>query len=267
MLSQPTHNTQLFVMPASVLYSGHSTSWLTYVGLEEQEKAASYRNREEAVSYAAQHTLMRCIAASALDIRPTQASEIQVSRACTHCDSGEAHGKPRIQGLSFNMARAQGMIAGAYSRSEELELGLDIEKMRGNYYAGFDNISLTATEKEQVLARPQEAQNMMRLMYWTGKQAVLKATGYGLSVSPTSVQIDLGDFPSEVSRLESYSAPAVLVLEGMEPSGFLVDWQVVEDFVVATASSLPQKVALHQISTPLEVKRVIQSTWASVFGA
>lgn len=106
LMSLNRHTVRVFTMPASVLYSGHSASWLTYVGLEEQEKAASYRIREDAVNYAAQHTLMRCIAASALDVRPTQASEILVDRSCLLCDSDEPHGKPRIEGMSLSMARA-----------------------------------------------------------------------------------------------------------------------------------------------------------------
>lgn len=246
-------------MPAAVLYSGHSASWLTYVGLEEQEKAAGYRNRDDAVSYAAQHTLMRCIAASALDVRATQAAEIPVDRSCTLCDTGELHGKPRIEGISLNMARAQGIATGVFSTHADVVLGVDIEKMRGNYYAGFDNISLRPEEKELLSSYSVSTQNVLRLMLWTGKQAVLKATGHGLSVNPSAVALDLSGIPQDVEAPLTFDAPAVLALPGKELSGFHVTWRAYEDYAIAIASDGPVEVQLYAVSTPLEVKRAIQS--------
>lgn len=258
LMSLNRHTVRVFTMPASVLYSGHSASWLTYVGLEEQEKAASYRLREDAVNYAAQHTLMRCIAASALDVRPTQASEIPVDRSCQLCDSAEHHGKPRIEGISLSMARAQGVVAGAFSRQEGLNLGFDLEKMRGNYYAGFDNIALSGEEKELVAAYPQEAQNVLRLLLWTGKQAVLKATGYGLSVNPASVAVDMVGFPQDAAEPLPYRARAQLVEPGVGVQNFELSWLAYEDFAFAVASTEPVEPQIVEVATPLEVKRAIQ---------
>lgn len=258
MLSLSHTNVRLFVMPSSVLYSGHSASWLTYVGMEEQEKAASYRNREDAVNYAAQHTLMRCIAASALDIKATQASEIPVDRACHLCDSGELHGKPCIEGLTLNMARSQGIVAGAFSSRDDVVLGLAIEKMRGNYYAGFDNIALNTADKEWVKSFPQETQNVLRLMLWTAKQAVLKATGHGLSVSPASVTIGLYDFPQDAEAPLPLTAMAKLNLSDAAVQNFGITWLVYEDYALAVASAEPVEVQLVEVATPLEVKRAIQ---------
>ena len=246
-------------MPAAVLYSGHSASWLTYVGLEEQEKAAGYRNREDAVSYAAQHTLMRCIAASALDVRATLAADIPVDRRCTLCETGELHGKPRIEGISFNMARSQGAVAGAFSPDPSTRLGLDIEKMRGSYYAGFDNISLSPTEKDHLAAYSLSTQRVLRLMLWTGKQAVLKATGHGLSLSPSAVLLNLRGFPADVVDPIIFETQALLTLPGGKPENFYVSWQVYEDFAIAVASDSPVSVELLAVLTPLEVKRAVQS--------
>lgn len=248
----------LFLMPPETLRSGHGVSWLAYVGMTEQKRAAEYASPEEAMSYAAQHTLMRCIAATVLGVRDAEASQIPVDRSCSLCLKSASHGKPRLEGVNLNMARALGLAAGVYSASDTA-LGIDLITVRDHYFDGFDRIALADYEKRVVDSLLPDQARLVRQMLWCAKEAVLKASGHGLSVKPNQVMLALPPLPTDIGSVHGLTAGAKAYLpEQAEPVPFWITWQVYEDtHLVAVASKGPHHLEAQKVTAPYMVKRAL----------
>lgn len=248
----------LFCMPAETLRTGHGVSWLAYVGLAEQARAAEFKNPDEALAFAAQHTLMRCMAASHLGVKATSASEIPVDRACLLCTSGQPHGKPRIEGVNLSMARALGLAAGVTGPAG-LSIGLDLITVRGSYYDSFDRIALADYEKRVVASLPAPEAALARHLLWSAKEAVLKATGYGLALEPKKVMLALPPLPAALEQAQGLTARASVHLPGeTEPRTYWITWQVHEGtYLLAVASNCPHTLTVYAVTTPLMVRRVL----------
>ncbi|GGH61555.1 4'-phosphopantetheinyl transferase family protein [Rothia aerolata] len=265
MASSHAQQVDVFVMPSAVLRSGHGVNWLSFVGIAEQMKAAEYRSADDATLYAAQQTLMRAMAASALGVRPTAAADIPVDRSCRVCRNSSEHGKPLIAGVNLSMSRTTGMVAGALTSGDMTEdgaarLGADIERLRGNFLDGFDRVALTEAETTAVEALDRETAQLLRLLLWTGKEAVLKATGHGLVAGPDAVEFSPQDFPRDPAAVAGFSTRGVLTLAGQEAQEFWVGWQVQGEYFIAVALDRPLELKLHPVTTPLEVKRIIEAS-------
>ncbi|MDY6051261.1 MAG: 4'-phosphopantetheinyl transferase superfamily protein [Rothia sp. (in: high G+C Gram-positive bacteria)] len=248
----------LFCMPAETLRSGHGVSWLAHVGLEEQVRAAEFKNPDEALAFAAQHTLMRCMAAALLDVKANLAAEIEVDRTCSLCESGQLHGKPRIEGVNLNMARALGLAVGVTGPTG-LSLGVDVMTVRGSYYDSFDSIALADYEKRVVASLPDLEAALARHLFWCAKEAVLKATGYGLALEPRKVMLSLPPLPSDLAQAHGLTAMASAQLPGeREPRTYWVTWQVFEGtHLLAVASDQPHVLISHRVTAPFMVRRVL----------
>lgn len=259
--AQPVAPLTVLALPALALRTGHGVSWLAYVGLAEQMRAAEFSNPDDALAFAAQHTLMRCMAATLLEVKPTAASDIPVDRSCPLCSSGQPHGKPRIKGTNLSMARSLGLAVGL-SAPVGVTAGVDVVRLRGSYYDSFDGLSLTPAEKQKVAALTGEAADLARHLLWSAKEAVLKATGFGLGIPPRSVDVALDHFPQSAPAMghDLLTARARLTPPASStvqlPQEFWVSWTVYDgDYLLAVASSSPHVLTLHTVQTPLAVKR------------
>lgn len=261
----------LFALPALSLRSGQGVSWLAYVGLAEQEKAASFSHPDEALAFAAQQTLMRVLAAQVLDVRPTSAADIPVDRSCLICGTSSSHGKPRIEGVNFSMARSLGLAAGALARPG-VSLGLDLVQLRGNYYDSFDSLALAPYEKRVVKSLTKEQAQLVRHLLWVGKEAILKASGYGLALAPAQVMFSLPPLPQTLAEAHGLSAQAKALFpagagngEGQletdqQATSFWVTWQILEDkYLLAVASDQPHELTSHLVTSPIEVRRGLEA--------
>lgn len=179
------------------MYGPLRFSWLSYLGLAEQQHAAQLPTPAAAVSYLSTQALMRAMAAARLDVPSSAASEIEVDRSCTLCTSGKKHGKPRIAGVNFNMSQVNPLVVGAFSRNPSALLGVDVETMDARLFSGFARLALSDEERtfyERVAQeRPASALLLLSLALWTAKEAVLKATGHGLSVVPSLVRVQFSE--------------------------------------------------------------------------
>jgi 4'-phosphopantetheinyl transferase len=97
-----------------------------------------------------------------------------------------ARGKPELAAdlagaLSFNESESEGLAVVAVARGRRL--GVDVERLRPvpeaeRIVSGFGS----AHEKEAFAGLPPEEQQDVFLRWWTGKEAVVKALGEGLSM-------------------------------------------------------------------------------------
>lgn len=214
---------QIFALPTRTMYGPLRFSWLSYLGLAEQQHAAQLPTPAAAVSCLSTQALMRAMAAARLDVPSSAASEIEVDRSCTLCTSGKKHGKPRIAGVNFNMSQVNPLVVGAFSRNSSAVLGVDVETMDARLFSGFARLALSDEERafyERVAQeRPASALRLLSLALWTAKEAVLKATGHGLSVVPSLVRVQFSeqllDALEATLGAETFEDPA----QGPEDSG------------------------------------------------
>lgn len=195
--ARPSERVQIFALPTRTMYGSLRFSWLSYLGLAEQQHAAQLPTSTAAVSYLSTQALMRAMAAARLDVPSSAASEIEVDRSCTLCTSGKKHGKPRIAGVNFNMSQVNPLVVGAFSRNPSAVLGVDVETLDARLFSGFARLALSNEERtfyERVAQeRPAPVLHLLSVALWTAKEAVLKATGHGLSVVPSLVRVQLTD--------------------------------------------------------------------------
>lgn len=195
--ARPSERVQIFALPTRTMYGSLRFSWLSYLGLAEQQHAAQLPTSTAAVSYLSTQALMRAMAAARLDVPSSAASEIEVDRSCTLCTSGKKHGKPRIAGVNFNMSQVNPLVVGAFSRNASAVLGVDVETLDARLFSGFARLALSNEERtfyERVAQeRPAPVLHLLSVVLWTAKEAVLKATSHGLSVVPSLVRVQITD--------------------------------------------------------------------------
>ena len=141
--ARPSERVQIFALPTRTMYGSLRFSWLSYLGLAEQQHAAQLPTSTAAVSYLSTQALMRAMAAARLDVPSSAASEIEVDRSCTLCTSGKKHGKPRIAGVNFNMSQVNPLVVGAFSRNPSAVLGVDVETLDARLFSGFARLALS----------------------------------------------------------------------------------------------------------------------------
>lgn len=145
--------------------------------------AGRHQREQDRLSYGAAHAAFRLLAARLLGATPSQAAKLPVTRSCRTCGS-QQHGKPAIDGIELSLSRSAGAILVA-SAPAGPPIGADIERIPDAVFDGFDAYALSTPERQQL--RPDDADSRLRL--WVAKEAVLKATGHGLSIEPRSLTI------------------------------------------------------------------------------
>lgn len=95
-------------------------------------------------------------------------------------------GKPRVNhpaDLRFNLSHSDGLVLVAVTRGHDV--GVDIERLgQCTDLAAFCRRTLDTDEQAELDRLPEPERPTAALRVWTAKQAVLKATGDGLSVEP-----------------------------------------------------------------------------------
>lgn len=139
----------------------------------EKQRFGRFHRPVDAGRYAAAHSSLRHVLAGYLGSR-------------SFCYSFGPFGKPRPDpdpGLAFSLSRSGPLAAIAVAG---VEVGVDIERIR-------DDISLAeflpvvlSVEERQAFCGSIAPEQFYRL--WVRKEAILKARGVGLNVSPDSVQ-------------------------------------------------------------------------------
>lgn len=141
----------------------------------ERERAAALRSPSDRRRYVAAHIGLRRLLGEATG---QGADSVVILRsACTSC--GRPHGKPYVEaGPSFSLSRSGRWAVVALSTTAAV--GVDIEEVQ-------DSARL-APLGETLLAPHEDSSDLLRT--WVRKEALLKATGQGLTAAMTSVRAD-----------------------------------------------------------------------------
>jgi 4'-phosphopantetheinyl transferase len=166
--------------------------------LDDQERARAERYRFAADSdrFLLGAVLLRVVVARQLDTRP---AVIAVDRTCGRC--GAQHGRPQLtgSGMHASVSHSGDVVAVALTRSGPV--GVDVEAVRPIDYAAIAESVCTPAEWRHVR---DEADFYT---FWTRKEAVLKATGEGLSRPMTDVHVTPPGAPPILLGLAGGSPP------------------------------------------------------------
>jgi 4'-phosphopantetheinyl transferase len=77
-------------------------------------------------------------------------------------------------------------------------VGVDVEPTEAGSFAGFSEVALTDAEAAWVERAPLAQRGRFRTIYWVRKESVLKATGQGLSIPATAVEVAPPEQPAKV---------------------------------------------------------------------
>lgn len=161
----------------------------------ERERYGNYRREVDQLRFLTGRTLIRAVAARWLGVEP---EAVALDSSCYDC--GKPHGKPTVVAdgapevsISHSGQRvALAVVAGH-------PVGVDVEEIRDTEVRDLARIAFSDAEREVFAAVPEPALRGAFFTYWARKEAVVKATGKGMSVSMSSFTLSAHD-----------AAPAVL---------------------------------------------------------
>jgi len=171
-----------------------SDALLQGLGHPARQRALRFARPEDRDEFVAGRIALRQFAASLLDIDPTRLTPDYV---CPQCGPGQDHGRPGFlldggpSPLVLSASRASGwvLLAGVVHPAEGLRLGVDLETADKTGFEGFDDVALTAPEKQYLLSLPESGRDATRSRLWARKEAWLKMTGEGLRRNPAEVDV------------------------------------------------------------------------------
>jgi 4'-phosphopantetheinyl transferase len=139
----------------------------------------------------------------------TPAALVRLSYECSRC--GRQHGRPVVVApqaaslwhVSLSHARCHVMVAATLAGP----LGVDVEQVAATGFKGFDDVALTSAERAVMERFAPAARARARAVYWTRKEAVLKATGRGLAVDPCALEVTAPNLPAALVAWRAADPP------------------------------------------------------------
>jgi 4'-phosphopantetheinyl transferase len=178
---------------AAVLDEGERVRWRRFLQQADRER------------YLVTHALARLVLGGLTGVWP---AALTFEATCVHC--GGPHGKPRLpgSGLEFSLSHSGDRTVVAVTRG--VPVGVDVEATIAK--ANVDTLCRAVLSEHERLG-PDRARDLT--VYWTRKEAVLKTTGDGLTVSPRDLTVSA---PGEPPALVAWKGrPEVVDLYDLNP--------------------------------------------------
>ncbi|HTX84476.1 MAG TPA: 4'-phosphopantetheinyl transferase superfamily protein [Streptosporangiaceae bacterium] len=197
----------------------------------ERARAQRYRLAADRDRFLLGSVLLRVAAARQLDVPP---AEVAVDRTCGRC--GAQHGRPVLPGAGLHASVSHSGEVVAVALTPRGPLGVDVEAVRLIDFAAIAESVCTPAERIHVRAEADF------FTVWTRKEAVLKATGEGLSRPMSDVHVT-----------PPGSAPALLGFgSGPPPACQLADLSVGDGYRACVAVLTGDPVTVSTVdATPL----------------
>jgi 4'-phosphopantetheinyl transferase len=165
---------------------------------EERHRHDGFLRAEDRALFLVSHALTRIVTAHHVAIAPRA-----VRYVCRVATSEKPRFRDAASGLEFSLSHSGACIVVAISRA--VTLGVDVERVTATGPdASLLASVLCATEQQAFRAMPAPARPWAFCRYWTRKEAVLKATGDGLEISPVRVVVTA---PRAAPALVRWSGP------------------------------------------------------------
>jgi 4'-phosphopantetheinyl transferase len=156
---------------------------LTTVPEAEQRRAGRYRQRTDRLRSLTGAWLLRTAVAAQTGERP---GDVLLDRTCSDC--GQQHGRPRLPsgvGIEVSVSHAGERVAVALTRLGEV--GVDVEYAPPVGHFDQDLAENTLSAKELASLSDDPGADFLRL--WVRKEALLKATGHGLRIPMSRIEV------------------------------------------------------------------------------
>lgn len=169
----------------------------------ERARAAQFVHARDRMQYLCAHALARIVVGTHLGREP---ASLRFVARCKSC--GGPHGKPRLDepgaDLEVSLSHSGTRVVVAVARG--VPVGVDVEEMSPPAEGALPAEVMLSSRERQVwegLSGPDRGPALFR--YWVRKEAVLKATGDGLAVSPGLLTVS---GPDEAARLLDWAGPS-----------------------------------------------------------
>jgi len=185
------------------------TSLVDLLDRVEHARLNELRVEAERRRYVAAHALLRLVVAEMTD---RSAYDLAFVATCPAC--GGPHGKPALaatgeEGLHVNLSHAGDRVVVAVTRAGPV--GIDVERHDATLFEGFDDIALSTAERAGIARLPPRSLAAARAQSWVRKEAILKATGQGLTVPLSDVEVSAPDEPARLLAWRDSPVPVAAV--------------------------------------------------------
>jgi len=245
--NHPGGELNVWLLRVDALSEGDLAPLLPVLDDEEKARLVRFVHARNRIEFAAAHALTRLALAQVLSVLPASLSFVEGSNG-----KPSAQQDGRLAPVSFNLSHANGMVGVAVLAQPDVPVGFDLER--------FDRrIELEIADRyfrpEEVswlmgLAPSERPRGFLRL--WTLKEALIKATGEGLSreldsfwfdVFPPRLHFVSDDEPEEPWRFEQRIVDDTFVaaagLRLADGSGWSPVWRVVDPRKLLVEGGLP----------------------------
>jgi 4'-phosphopantetheinyl transferase len=165
----------------------------------ERGRYEGYRREIDKFRFLTGRALIRGVVGAELGVPP---GDVVIDSSCFGC--GKPHGKPKVDGLEVSISHSGEWVALALT--ESAPVGVDVEEVRDAEVDDLARISFSAAELAAFRAVPQDRRKAAFFTYWSRKEAVVKATGKGMSVAMSKLTLTAHDEPP---RVVASTAPEV----------------------------------------------------------
>ena len=173
-----------------------------YLDHDELERSQRLRRTDARARHLVGAVIMRALAGAAIGLPP---HAVRIRRVCGSC--GGAHGRPVVDGLSVSVSHSADRVVVA--GSPMASIGVDVEHVvQAKTVDVLSSRTLSTSELAELDRVAPELRARAFTRYWTRKEALLKATGHGLSVPPRSVEVSAPFAPAGLVRWDGRPAEA-----------------------------------------------------------
>ena len=171
----------------------------------ERRRADALRNLQAHRRFVTAHAMLRVLVGQRVDLDP---------RSLTFTSVG-AFGKPELvhrpHRVHVNLASAGERVVCAVTESGPV--GVDVEShsviAEANRSGDLDRIMLTPAERRVLAGWGDHGQVGALARWWVRKEAVLKASGEGLTIDPAALQMSSPDEAPQLLRWQGRPVPAL----------------------------------------------------------
>jgi 4'-phosphopantetheinyl transferase len=157
----------------------------------ERRRWERLRHDDDRARFATGRALLRRVVGEWWGVAP---GSVTVSSHCAQCGARDGrHGQPVVTppatraALHVSVAHAAGRVVVAVT--DVGPVGVDVEQVPQVALVAVDEVALADPERRALAALPADRRPAARAEAWVRKEAVLKATGDGLTVDPRQVVV------------------------------------------------------------------------------
>ncbi|GHF01672.1 4'-phosphopantetheinyl transferase [Amycolatopsis deserti] len=167
----------------------------------ERGRHRAYRQEIDQRRFLTGRVLAKTVAAELLGRAP---ADVAFDATCDDC--GKPHGRPRVPGAGFDLSISHSGERIGVAVTSDVPVGLDVETATRRVDDSLIAYALNDTEQHGLDGLPEAERVAAFFRYWTGKEALMKATGRGLRIPLRSITLA---GPDEPPRLVASNDPAL----------------------------------------------------------